>query len=90
MGPCGCEWKDSPGPEVRALFDGRALRRGRGCTGNGGIALVLMWYLWVSGASGGGAAAASTTGLAVDSWETTGAVGALLRVATSHEEGKRS
>ena len=31
---------DSPGPEVRALLGGRALRAGLGCDGAGGVGLT--------------------------------------------------
>ena len=31
----GLDLEDSPGPDVRALLEGEALRRGLGCTGKG-------------------------------------------------------
>ena len=44
------ELEDSPGPKVRALLDGGALRDGLGCGGEGGVGLTRVWYLLGAGA----------------------------------------
>ena len=46
--------EDSPGPEVRALLDGGALRDGLGCGGEGGVGLTQVWYLLGTGAAAPG------------------------------------
>ena len=42
---------DSPGPEVRALLGGGALKAGLGCYGAGGVGPTRVWYLLWAGAT---------------------------------------
>ena len=41
---------DSPGPKVRALLGGGALRAGLECYGTGGVGPTRVWYLLWAGA----------------------------------------
>ena len=42
---------DSPGPEVRALLGGGALRAGLGCDGADKVGPTWVWYLLWAGAT---------------------------------------
>ena len=54
---------DSPGPEVRALLAGGALRTRRGCKGAGGVGPIRVYYLLWAGAIDEEPSASPATGL---------------------------